>query len=109
MRNPVESGFHSIIFGKGMAMNNLFISYDLISPGQNYNAVTEAIQGMGYWAKVHYSLYYVSTDLDEKQALTRVQVAADRNDKIIVISALSAVWTNLLPEVSQQMRDNWNR
>ena len=33
--------------------NNLFISYDLYSPGQDYSAVIEGIKSLGGWAKVH--------------------------------------------------------
>lgn len=33
-------------------MNNLFISYDLKNPGQNYERVMNAIKGLGSWARV---------------------------------------------------------
>jgi len=42
-------------------MNNLFVSYDLKDPGQNYDRVITAIKGLGSWAKVQYSLWYVSS------------------------------------------------
>ena len=42
-------------------MNNLFISYDLKNPGQNYDRVITAIKGLGSWAKVQYSLWFVSS------------------------------------------------
>lgn len=90
-------------------MNNLFISYDLISPGQNYDAVTKAIKGLGSWAKVHLSLFYVSTAVDIETALKRVQAAADANDKIIVIHATNATWVNLSQEASDHMKNHWSK
>ena len=38
--------FRTLNFGEKMA-NNLFISYDLNSPGQDYSKVIEAIKGLG--------------------------------------------------------------
>lgn len=35
--------------------NNLFISYDLNSPRQDYEAVIEEIKHLGNWAKVQKS------------------------------------------------------
>lgn len=32
--------------------NNLFVSYDLHSPGQDYDKVADAIKSLGAWAKV---------------------------------------------------------
>jgi len=51
---------------------NLFISYDLIAPGQHYPKVTAAIEALGSWAKIHYSLYFVSTSLNSQQACERI-------------------------------------
>ena len=41
--------------------NNLFVSYDLYAPGQNYEKVIEAIKSKGAWAKVQKSLWYLKT------------------------------------------------
>ena len=49
-------------------MNNLFISYDLKDPGQNYDRVITAIEGLGSWAKVQYSLWFVSSAYASKEA-----------------------------------------
>jgi len=52
--------------------NNLFISYDLHSPGQDYENVAEAIKGLGTWAKVQYSLCYVKLGLSASDAGKKV-------------------------------------
>lgn len=87
--------------------NNLFISYDLISPGQGYEKVIAAIKSLGSWAKVHYSLFYVSTEYSCQQAAEVVRKAMDANDKLIVIDAKEAYWYNLDPAVSTAIQNNW--
>ncbi|WP_368647792.1 hypothetical protein [Castellaniella ginsengisoli] len=89
--------------------NNLFISYDLMAPGQHYDRVTEAIKALGDWAKVHYSLFYVSTSYTSQQAAEHVWKSMDANDKLCVIDAANAHWFNLPNDVSQYMQNHWRR
>jgi len=89
--------------------NNLFVSYDLHEPGKNYGAVTAAIQSIsGRWAKIHYSLWYVKTDLTAEQAAQRIRLAMDQNDSLIVIEARNAYWYHLSDEVSKYVQNNWH-
>ena len=92
-------------------MNNLFISYDLKNPGQNYERVITAIKGLGSWAKVQYSLWYVSTSYTAKQAADIVRRAQDTNDTLIVIDATNndAAWYGLDQKVSDFLQQNWNK
>ena len=92
-------------------MNNLFISYDLKNPGQNYDRVITAIKTLGSWAKVQYSLFYVSSAYSAKQAAEVVWRAQDANDTLIVIdtTANDAVWYGIDPKVSAFMQQSWNR
>jgi hypothetical protein len=90
-------------------MNNLFISYDLYDPGQNYEKIEKAIKALGSWAKVHLSLYYVSTAVTASQAFDRVSAACDSNDKVIVIDATNAIWNKLSKEVSDHIKAAWNK
>ena len=91
--------------------NNLFISYDLHSPGQKYAQVEQAIKALGGWAKIHYSLWYVNSGYTAQQAAEHVWNAMDGNDRLIVVNASGndASWYNLTPEVSQFLQDNWPR
>jgi hypothetical protein len=91
--------------------NNLFISYDLIQPGQNYENVISEIKKIGGWAKVHYSLWYVKSQLSAQEATDRIWKVMDRNDKLIVIDASNntASWYNLDKEVEQFIKDQWNK
>ncbi len=88
--------------------HNLFISYDLMSPGQNYETIGNAIKALGSWAKVHYSLFYVSSNLSSEEAAKRIRPVMDQNDKLIVIEAREAYWFMLPDEVSQQIQTHWN-
>jgi hypothetical protein len=76
---------------------NLFIAYDLDAPGQNYDAVRDAIRGLGQWWQAQFSLFYVHTEHTPGEAFTIVHAAMDINDKLAVIncdSALGAIVTN---------------
>ena len=90
--------------------NNLFISYDLHSPGQDYDKVIEAIKGLGTWAKVQYSLWYVKSGLSASDAREKVWSVMDSNDSLIVIDATNnnASWNNLGQEVSDFIKKHWH-
>lgn len=92
-------------------MNNLYISYDLKNPGQNYERVITAIKGLGLWAKVQYSLWFVSSTYTAKHAAEIVRDTQDSNDTLIVIDASNndAAWYGLTIEVSEHIQHNWNR
>lgn len=66
---------------------NLFIAYDLMSPGQNYDAVRDAIKSLGSWHQFQFSLFYVHTDLAPDKAYLEVQRCLDSNDRLAVINA----------------------
>jgi hypothetical protein len=89
--------------------NNLFISYDLHQPGQNYDTIIAEIKKLGGWAKVHYSLWYVNSTSSASEASTQLWKVMDANDRLIVIDATNnaASWQNLSDEVAQFIKDNW--
>lgn len=91
-------------------MNNLFISYDLIAPGQHYEEVIQAIKQLGDWAKVHYSLYYVKSDMSCEAAANHVRTVMDSNDTLFVIDASQnlAAYFNLHPDAHEQMTALWS-
>lgn len=76
---------------------NLFIAYDLDAPGQNYDAVRDAIRSLGQWWQAQFSLFYVHTQHSPAEAFAIVQAAMDSNDRLAVIncaSDLGAILTN---------------
>lgn len=72
-------------------MANLFIAYDLMSPGQNYDQVRDAIKSLGQWHQFQFSLFYVNTQHDANEAYRIVASAMDTNDRLAVIDASGGV------------------
>lgn len=72
---------------------NLFIAYDLNSPGQNYDQVRDAIKALGTWHQFQFSLFYVHTDMSPSEAYALVTAVMDANDKLCVINAESGIVT----------------
>jgi len=91
--------------------NNLFISYDLNSPGQDYTSGIEKIKSLGSWAKVQQSHWYVSSNFTAKQACDHVCSVMDENDTLIVIDTTNddAAWQNLSDKVTKHIQDRWNK
>lgn len=89
--------------------NNLHISYDLNSPGQNYDAVIERIKQLGSWAKIHYSFWYVDSAYNASQAVEYIKPALDANDRVYVVDATNnvAAWNTLPTNVADHIKDRW--
>lgn len=91
-------------------LNNLFISYDLNSPGQSYDKVIEKIKSLGSWAKVQKSFWYVKSEYSSTQAVDIVWPMMDSNDSLIVIDATNhnASWQGLSTEVAEHIIKKWS-
>ncbi len=69
------------------------ISYDLRTPGRNYNALYEAIKAYGTWAHINESLWAVVTTKTAVQVRDHLATHVDQNDRIFVIkSGVEAAW-----------------
>ncbi|MGA1852297.1 CRISPR-associated protein Cas2 [Sphingobium sp. HT1-2] len=91
--------------------NNLHISYDLASPGRNYEGLIERIKALGNWAKIHQSFWYVNSTFTSAQARDHLMPALDSGDKLYVVDASngSAAWHGMSSEVSQFVLDRWSK
>lgn len=91
--------------------NNLHISYDLYSPGQNYEKVIERIKSLGNFAKIHKSYWYVNSVYTARQAADHVWGVMDKNDTVYVVDATNnnAAWQNLPTNVASHIKDRWTR
>jgi len=89
--------------------NNLFVSYDLVAPGQHYQRIIDSIKTLGSWAKVEKSLWYVNSQLSAEAAAKKVRASMDDNDVLIVIDVSSndAYWYNVDPVVAKHMQEQW--
>ena len=91
---------------------NLFIAYDLIPPGQNYEVVRDKIRSLGQWHQFQYSLFYVSTDLSPQQAYAEVFAVMDARDRLAVINcdfALGAIVSNYDQPLIEAINAIWVR
>lgn len=91
--------------------NNLFVSYDLNSPNQDYSAVIEEIKSLGAWASIHKSFWYVKSELSEEEAAKKIRDKMDSNDSLMVLNTNTnnAFWFNISDEVAKHIQANWNK
>lgn len=91
--------------------NNLIISYDLNSPGQDYDQVIDKIKTVGNWAKIQKSLWYVNSTLTAEVAAKTIYTTMDNNDSLIVIDSTNndAYWYGLSDEVAKHIQKNWKK
>ncbi|WMS43141.1 hypothetical protein RDV64_01680 [Acuticoccus sp. MNP-M23] len=61
------------------------INYDLKRPGQNYEALHEAIKGCGAWWHFLDSTWLVDTNLSAKGVWDSIATHVDKNDFVLVI------------------------
>ena len=61
------------------------INYDLKRPGQNYEALHEAIKSCGAWWHFLDSTWLVDTNLSAKSVWDRLAPHVDKNDFVLVI------------------------
>lgn len=91
-------------------MHNLHISYDLNSPGQNYENLIASIKSLGDWAKIHKSYWFVKSRYSAQQAADLLWARMDGNDTLYVVdpTANNATWRNLSEAASNYIRNSWN-
>lgn len=71
--------------------NNLIVAYDLMYPGQNYDAVRTRIMSLGEWYQFQYSLFYLKTELDPNAAHNAIRAVMDANDRLVVFEATGGI------------------
>lgn len=77
-----------------MAVTNLFVAYDLMSPGQNYDAVRDAIRELGTTWQFQFSLFWVNTTYSPEAAYAHIMRQMDGNDRLAVIIADGGLVSN---------------
>lgn len=61
------------------------ISYDLITPGKNYDALYEAIKSFGRWWHQTGSVWFIASDKSPSQIRDFLRTNIDENDKLFVV------------------------
>lgn len=66
-------------------MTKLLISYDLNSPGRNYEPLWEAIKALGAWWHYLDSTWIVITNQSATTARDALKPLTDANDELLVV------------------------
>jgi CRISPR/Cas system-associated endoribonuclease Cas2 len=71
------------------------VSYDLRQPGQNYDALYDALRTYTKWARVNESVWAIVTTVSATQIRDHLARYVDANDRLFVIkSGVEAAWRN---------------
>ena len=79
-------------------MNRILISYDLVSPGRNYDDLYDYLTSFPKWARPLESVWVVKTKKSYSQVKTEiVNNYLDSNDKLLVvdITGSASSWHNI--------------
>lgn len=81
-------------------MNTYIVSYDLHTPGQNYEDLISKIKNYPTWAKITLSTFVIETTDTAVTVRNNLQSSLDYNDKIFVWTIKApAAWNWLWDEV----------
>jgi hypothetical protein len=91
--------------------NNLFISYDLNSPNQNYKAIFEEIKLLGDWALVQKSVWYVNSVFNAEEVAEKLKSKLNSNDTLLIVDSVNneAYWFNMSDEVAKHIVNSWSK
>lgn len=85
----------------------LVVSYDLVNPGRNYEALIKLIKAYGSWARLGGSAYLIFTDQTPVQVRDALVAVLDTNDKLFVGTAPApSAWYGLPDDVSNWIHAN---
>jgi hypothetical protein len=73
---------------------NYFVAYDLVKPGQNYEAVIERIKSLGTCAHMQFSLFYLQSSHSMAGVHASIREVMDPTDRLAVIWANDAFVSN---------------
>ncbi len=79
-------------------MNTLLVTYDLLTPGKDYDRLWSFLESQTNWAKPVRSVYLTKTHQSASDFRDSLMSYIDRNDKALVIDVTSDVagWTTSL-------------
>lgn len=78
-------------------MTSMIISYDLRSPGRNYNGLYEKLKSYPCWAKITESTWFIKTNSNCATVRDSLRTVLDNNDRLFVgASTGAAAWVNTI-------------
>ncbi len=85
----------------------LIVSYDLVNPGQNYEALLKKIKNVGAWARLGGSAYLVLTDQEPVNVRDSLMTVLDANDKLYVgVAPAPSAWYKQPEDVAKWILGN---
>lgn len=88
-------------------MTTYMIGYDLLTPGQDYSDLHEAIKKLGAWWHCLDSTWLLNTNLTAAQIRDSLIPYLDRNDRLLVSTITrDAAWIGFDQGCSDWLKDN---
>ena len=84
------------------------ISYDLMTPGKNYDVLIGAIRALGPWARPLKSQWLVVSQATQTVLRDHLKQYIDANDRLLIVTVDRQAWAamNLPAEVAQWLHAN---
>ncbi len=87
--------------------NTFIITYDLSSPGRNYEELLKQIKKYPHWAKLCESSYLITSIKNAVEVRDHLKKYIDENDKIYVGAVVApAAWYGMSDSVSNWILKN---
>ncbi len=88
-------------------MNSYLITYDLMSPGQDYSSLHESIEKYNNYWKCLESVWIIKSDMSAKEIRNELAKHVDQNDKLLVAKLSGeAAWRGFSDKCSKWLKDN---
>jgi hypothetical protein len=90
-------------------MANYFVSYDLNGQTPTHAKMDEHLKKLGNCVvRVLETVWYVKTTKNADQLYEYANSLLSTNDRLLVVTASSATWRNLLPGSGDKVEQCWN-
>lgn len=88
-------------------MSSYLISYDLMTPGKDYNKLFSAIKELSStWCRCLYSTWVIKTSYTAVQVRDCLRQYIDSNDKLLVVTLTGdAAWFGIIKECSNWLKN----
>ena len=87
-------------------MARYIVTYDLVSPGQNYEELHKRIKSYGTWAQLAESSWAIMSNQTAVEVRDHLKAALDSNDRLLVGRLGSSAWIGLKPDVTTWLKRN---
>ncbi|AIY19570.1 SinR family protein [Pimelobacter simplex] len=91
-------------------MSTKLIAYDLNAPGQNYDALIDAIKGLGAWWHHLDSTWLVKTGVSASDIRDRLAKHIDSGDELLVVDVTgdARAWRGFDDRGSKWLKETWD-